>query len=74
VAVLDEKFFRSMVRGVFGKRRKTLRNSLRYFLETEPPPVSFDLVRRPEELTLEELGALSDELVRAGHSDKGSPA
>ena len=36
-AVADEAFFRSMVRGVFGKRRKTLRNSLRYFLG-EPPP------------------------------------
>jgi 16S rRNA (adenine1518-N6/adenine1519-N6)-dimethyltransferase len=74
VNVLNEDFFRSMVRGVFGKRRKTLRNSLRYFLETEPPAVSFDLGRRPEELTLQELGALSDELVRAGHPAKGSDA
>lgn len=71
VSVLDEDFFRSMVRGVFGKRRKTLRNSLRYFLEAEPPPTTFDLIRRPEELTLAELGVLSDELVRAGHGTKG---
>jgi 16S rRNA (adenine1518-N6/adenine1519-N6)-dimethyltransferase len=74
VSVLDEDFFRSMVRGVFGKRRKTLRNSLRYFLETEPPAVSFDLGRRPEELTITELADLSDELVRAGHTVKGNNA
>ncbi|MBK7259382.1 MAG: hypothetical protein IPI01_16570 [Ignavibacteriae bacterium] len=39
----DEKFFRSLVRGVFGKRRKTLRNSLRYHLEAEPPATRFRL-------------------------------
>ncbi|MFI5038014.1 MAG: hypothetical protein ACHP93_05995, partial [Solirubrobacterales bacterium] len=30
-AARNEEFFRAMVRSTFGKRRKTLRNSLRYF-------------------------------------------
>jgi 16S rRNA (adenine1518-N6/adenine1519-N6)-dimethyltransferase len=67
----DEKFFRSLVRGVFGKRRKTLRNSLRYHLEAEPPATSFDYGRRPEELSLEELVRLGDELLAALHAGKG---
>jgi len=65
-AVADEEFFRAMVRAVFGKRRKTLRNSLRYFLETEPPgELESTLRRRPEELSIEELAELSNRLVAA---------
>jgi 16S rRNA (adenine1518-N6/adenine1519-N6)-dimethyltransferase len=65
-AVTDEQFFRSMVRAIFGKRRKTLRNSLRYFL-ADPLPSGLDdvLQRRPEELTIEELAHLSNRLVEA---------
>lgn len=62
VTVTNEEFFRSMVRAVFGKRRKTLRNSLRYFLDVPLPATSVDLGRRPEELSLEELAGLSNEL------------
>jgi 16S rRNA (adenine1518-N6/adenine1519-N6)-dimethyltransferase len=58
----DEKFFRVMVRSVFGKRRKTLRNGLRYLFEGALPfqGLPIDLNRRPEELSLEELVTLSN--------------
>ncbi len=60
----DEEFFREMVRAVFGKRRKTLRNSLRYF--TAPRGILLPdlplLGQRPEELSLRELVDLSNML------------
>jgi len=61
----DEPHFRAMVRAVFGKRRKTLRNSLSYFLGAPLPEgkTTIDLRRRPEELSLAELTQLSNELV-----------
>jgi len=61
-AVENEPFFRSMVRSVFGKRRKMLRNSLRYFVEGEGGelPAGFDLEERPEQLSLEELVKLGN--------------
>lgn len=60
-ALHDEAFFRSMVRAVFGKRRKTLRNSLSYFLDPLPSiPERFDLSRRPEDLSLRELAELGN--------------
>lgn len=62
-AVKDEVFFRKMVRAVFGKRRKTLRNSLGYFLDPLPVlPSRFDLAKRPEQLPIEELVALANML------------
>ncbi len=62
--VRDERFFRSMVRGVFGKRRKTLRNSVAAFLGGRVPDLrtTIDLGMRPEELSVQELAKLSDEL------------
>ena len=72
-AVDDEAFFRAMVRAVFGKRRKTLRNSLRYFLEEEPPGGLEDtLRRRPEELSIEELAELSNRLIAVRRPGKTS--
>jgi 16S rRNA (adenine1518-N6/adenine1519-N6)-dimethyltransferase len=64
--LVDEPFFRSMVRGVFGKRRKTLRNGLRYFLNetTEGITTDIDLGRRPETLSLDELARLSNDICR----------
>jgi 16S rRNA (adenine1518-N6/adenine1519-N6)-dimethyltransferase len=64
--VTDEAYFRAMVRGVFGKRRKTLRNSLDYFLGGRTPRASLpvDLQRRPEDLALPELVDLANALVR----------
>ena len=60
----DEQFFRTMVRAVFGKRRKTLRNSLIYFLEDNdrPLPDVIDYTRRPESLSVAELAELSNHL------------
>lgn len=65
-ALAEEEFFRRMVRSVFGKRRKTLRNSLQYFLETVPAlPSRFDLSKRPEELPLDQLVDLANTLAAA---------
>ena len=64
-ALRDEQFFRGMVRSVFGKRRKTLRNALRYFVDVDPAAAVQDaslLQRRPEDLTLEETVQLSNVL------------
>jgi 16S rRNA (adenine1518-N6/adenine1519-N6)-dimethyltransferase len=63
----DESFFRAMVRGVFGKRRKTLRNSLKYFLKDRDLPdlPDVDLRQRPEDLTLQQLAELSNSLYTA---------
>jgi 16S rRNA (adenine1518-N6/adenine1519-N6)-dimethyltransferase len=65
-SVVDEPFFRAMVRAVFGKRRKTLRASLRYFLPELPPTtLPVDLQRRPENLSIEELVLLANALAPA---------
>jgi 16S rRNA (adenine1518-N6/adenine1519-N6)-dimethyltransferase len=60
-ALPDEEFFRIMVRAVFGKRRKTLRNSLRYLVGDGVTDLEgeIDLGQRPEELSLKELASLS---------------
>lgn len=68
-ALESEEYFRSMVRAIFGKRRKTLRNSLRYFLEESSGlPPSFDLSKRPEELSLDRLADLANALF--GHKSR----
>lgn len=62
-ALADEGFFRAMVRGIFGMRRKTLRNSLGFFLDPLPDlPAKFDLRKRPEQLSLQQIAELSNEL------------
>lgn len=60
--VVDEQFFRIMVRSVFGRRRKTLRNSLSGVVDTPEAllPASFDLQKRPEALTVQQLVELSN--------------
>jgi 16S rRNA (adenine1518-N6/adenine1519-N6)-dimethyltransferase len=65
VPVRDEDFFRAMVRAVFGKRRKTLRNSLRWFAEDRGLriPAMSGMERRPEQLSIEELAELSDAIL-----------
>jgi len=64
VPVRDEAFVTMVVRGVFGKRRKTLRNSLAYLFDQQMPPTvaGLDLQRRPEELTVAELVDLANAL------------
>jgi 16S rRNA (adenine1518-N6/adenine1519-N6)-dimethyltransferase len=57
----DERFFRTVVRTAFGKRRKTLRNSLRSLPGIDLGPVDpLTLARRPEELSGEELAGLAN--------------
>lgn len=70
---LDDKTFRAIVRGLFGKRRKTIRNGLRY-LEIDRPLIDGlgEVVdRRPEELTPEELFALAGKI--ASHTERTEP-
>jgi len=69
-ALRDEQFFRGMVRSVFGKRRKTLRNALRYFIDDDPAAAVADpsiLQRRPEDLTLKECVELGNALYEHTH-------
>jgi 16S rRNA (adenine1518-N6/adenine1519-N6)-dimethyltransferase len=63
---LDDKIFRAVVRGTFGKRRKTLRNGLRGLgvSAEQLKNISFSLDRRPEELTVAEFVSLADELTQ----------
>jgi len=67
VPAADEAFFRMIVRATFGKRRKTIRNSLRYVdaLRGAALPDLPELDRRPEELSVGELVALSNTLLGA---------
>ncbi len=79
VAVADERFFRRVVKGAFGQRRKTLRNSLQGAglafdgLVEGLEGIGIDSGRRAETLTLEEFGALAEMLrVRLGNQSEGS--
>ena len=61
--LVDEPAFRKVVRTAFGKRRKTLRNSLRDLGEIGLEDISpGTLSRRPEELMLEEFALLANTL------------
>ncbi|MBI3586349.1 MAG: ribosomal RNA small subunit methyltransferase A [Ignavibacteriales bacterium] len=53
----NRKLFKNIVRATFGKRRKTLRNGLKYMGldENKLNTLAFDLNRRPETLSLEEF-------------------
>lgn len=57
LAECDRALLTAVVRSTFGKRRKTLRNGLRYmgFTDAQLDTVSFDLTKRPEQLSLEEF-------------------
>jgi 16S rRNA (adenine1518-N6/adenine1519-N6)-dimethyltransferase len=65
VHVADERFFRSMIRSVFGKRRKMLRSSLKYFCDEWglALPDNEDLTKRPEDLSIGALAELSNVLL-----------
>ena len=58
---VDSEIFRTVVRTAFGKRRKTLKNSLSYLpygekvLDSIVQHSSFSLEKRPEQLTLEQF-------------------
>jgi 16S rRNA (adenine1518-N6/adenine1519-N6)-dimethyltransferase len=66
-ALASERVFRSMVRSIFGKRRKMLRSSMKYFCDEHGYmlPEKVDLTRRPEQLSIEELVQMSNVLVEA---------
>ena len=57
LAESDRELLTAIVRSTFGKRRKTLRNGLRYMglPDAQLDAISFDLTRRPEQLSLEEF-------------------
>jgi 16S rRNA (adenine1518-N6/adenine1519-N6)-dimethyltransferase len=57
LAECDRELLTAIVRSTFGKRRKTLRNGLRYmgFPDAQLDTVSFDLTKRPEQLSLDEF-------------------
>ena len=61
----NEELFRKIVRGTFGKRRKTLRNGLKGLdvPVAEFEQLSVDLELRPEELTVGDFVLLSNELI-----------
>jgi 16S rRNA (adenine1518-N6/adenine1519-N6)-dimethyltransferase len=58
----DRELLTAVVRSTFGKRRKTLRNGLRYmgFDAAHLDAVPFDLTKRPEELALDEFLNLTE--------------
>ncbi len=61
VDVHDEKLFADLVRQAFSQRRKTLRNTLRGFLDTdEITAAGIDPSARAETLKLEEFAALAN--------------
>lgn len=65
---VDEKLFRLVVRTTFGKRRKTLRNCLKYLPFDETivkniiQKIDFPLSKRPEELSISEFVILTDKI------------
>jgi 16S rRNA (adenine1518-N6/adenine1519-N6)-dimethyltransferase len=58
----DEQLFRRVVKATFNQRRKMLRVSLRQLLPApqELQPATFDLTRRPEQLTLTQFVELTN--------------
>ncbi len=62
---MNDQLFRKIVRGTFGKRRKTLRNGLKGLdvPVNEFENLSVDLELRPEELSVGDFVQLSNELV-----------
>ncbi len=61
--ILDYQLFVNLIRGIFGKRRKKIKNSLSSIIGKDyiGQIKSIDLNARPEELSLEELKLLANE-------------
>jgi 16S rRNA (adenine1518-N6/adenine1519-N6)-dimethyltransferase len=73
VAIRNEAGFEALVRSMFTQRRKTIANALRPFATSRGADAraaleaaGIDPSRRPETLTLAELGALADSFERGG--------
>jgi 16S rRNA (adenine1518-N6/adenine1519-N6)-dimethyltransferase len=62
--LLDERLFAAVVRATFGKRRKTLRNGLRYLDldELDLSKLQSNLSRRPEQLSVVDFVELCNEI------------
>jgi len=65
----DEKWFKKVVKGCFGYRRKTLMNALKHSgltlpksSESKMEKIGIDPIRRPETLTIQEFVCLADAL------------
>jgi 16S rRNA (adenine1518-N6/adenine1519-N6)-dimethyltransferase len=74
---VDDHLFRTVVRGTFGKRRKTIRNGLGYAGVPKEVIAGLGPVadRRPEELTAEEFVDLTREIERRSRTiDSGNVA
>ncbi len=74
----DIAFFHRLVRTVFGKRRKMLKNTLKTMIDDERSlqHISIDLSLRPEVLSITDFAQLGNELVRlnSGRSFGGETA
>lgn len=64
--LVDEKIFVALVRATFGKRRKTLRNGLKYLKLNglDVSKLKFNLNLRPEQLSVRDFVELSNEISR----------
>jgi 16S rRNA (adenine1518-N6/adenine1519-N6)-dimethyltransferase len=69
VKLRDPEWFKEVVRGCFGYRRKTLMNALKHSglflpkdLDERMKSIGMDSRRRPETLTIEEFARLADVL------------
>jgi len=64
--LIDEDFFRLLVRNLFMHRRKMLKTTLRKFIGRGEPleGLCVDLRLRPENLTVEQFASLSDQLFK----------
>ncbi len=68
--VNSEDFFRKFVRGAFGTRRKTLRNSLKNIgIDVNQLNIDFDFNRRAENLTVTEFINLSNTIFSSANSN-----
>ncbi len=56
----DETLFKTVVKTAFGQRRKTLRNSLKSMLPTQPPELAEMLALRPEQLSVAQFIELTN--------------
>jgi len=66
-SVSDYELLRGLVRASFGKRRKTMKNSLKDFFEKNninPEELNFDFSRRAQNVSVEEYVILAEEIYR----------
>ncbi len=63
--IIDDAFFKKVVKVIFNKRRKILKNTLAELFDKEIlSQTGFDLNKRPEQLSVEEIIELSNELYK----------